>query len=104
MTVFKEVARRLPNEDFVYIGDTARVPYGSKSKEAVTRFTCECAKFLKRRGIKLLIVACNTASSWALEGLKQSFAFPVMGVIKPAVSDAARATRNGNLLIGSSRV
>jgi glutamate racemase len=94
LTVLKEVARLLPGEDTVYLGDTARVPYGSKSRETIRRYSLEIAEFLIRNdGIKLLIIACNTASAYALPMLKKRLQIPVVGVIEPGAESAARATR-----------
>jgi len=84
LTVLKEVMKALPQEDTLYLGDTARVPYGTKSPETVTRYSMEIASFLVKRDIKLLIVACNTASAFSLEALKQHFDIPIVGVIEPA--------------------
>ena len=94
LTVVRALSKLLPHENMVYLGDTARVPYGSKSKETVTRFSHECVEFLKRFNVKLTVVACNTASSWSLNSLKKKFKFPVIGVIKPGVKEACRKTRN----------
>jgi glutamate racemase len=88
LTAVREIFRVLPDESVVYFGDTARVPYGSKSRETVTRFSLEIARFLLRQDIKCLLVACATASSYALETLKQRLEIPVMGVIDPAVGVA----------------
>lgn len=93
LTVFKALVSVLPHENIIYLGDTARVPYGSKSKETVTRFAVECISFLKKFNIKLAVVACNTASSWSLNVLKKKYAFPVIGVIKPGVNEACRKTK-----------
>jgi glutamate racemase len=102
LTVYKALRRELPLEKLVYFGDTARVPYGTKTKESVTRFSLEIADFLEKRGIKLLVVACNTASSLALAALKRELDVPVVGVIRPAVRAAAAATRTGTIgLIGT---
>ncbi len=102
LTVFEAIRKELPREKLLYFGDTARLPYGSKSKESVTRFSLEIAAFLERRGIKLLVVACNTASSLALNALKRSLDIPVIGVIRPAVRAAAAATKSGTIgLIGT---
>jgi glutamate racemase len=97
LTVFKEVRRALPGERLVYFGDTARLPYGSKSQEAVTRFSLEIARFLLERDIKMLIVACNSASALALPALEAALDIPVLGVIGPAVRAAAAATRAGTI-------
>ena len=93
LTVFRALRRALPGERLLYFGDTARVPYGSKSPETVTRFSLEVGGFLCRRDIKLLVVACNTASSLALPALMDSLPVPVLGVIEPAARAAARASR-----------
>src|SRR5512139_1070200 len=79
LTVLKEVIKALPQEDTVYLGDTARVPYGTKSPETVTRYSMEITSFLVSRDIKLLIVACNTASAVSLEALKHRFSIPIVG-------------------------
>ena len=92
LTVLQAISRRLPGEDLVYFGDTAHLPYGNKSREAVTRFSLEIARFLKDRDIKLLVVACNTASALALPRLKRELGIPVVGVIEPGARAAARAT------------
>lgn len=95
LTVFRSLRRALPAERLVYFGDTARVPYGSKTREAVRRFSLEIGRFLCRRRIKLLVVACNSASALALEALKRRLPVPVVGVIEPAARAAARLTRSG---------
>jgi glutamate racemase len=94
LTVLKELARQLPGEELVYLGDTARVPYGTKSPATVLRYSLEAAAFLVKRRVKMLVVACNTASSVALEALEQHFSLPVVGVIEPGASKAAALTRN----------
>ena len=81
LTVLKEIVKALPQEDTIYFGDTARVPYGTKSPETVTRYSLEIASFLVRRDIKLLVVACNTASACALDALQETLSIPVVGVI-----------------------
>ena len=97
LTVVDKVFRLLPNENIVYFGDTARVPYGNKSKETVTRFSKEIVKFLLRFKVKLIIVACNTASSLSLETLKKAFSIPVVGVIKPGVEEALKVSKTGRI-------
>ncbi|MCX5787003.1 MAG: glutamate racemase [Elusimicrobia bacterium] len=92
LTVLRAIGRRLPGESLVYFGDTAHLPYGNKSPEAVTRFSVEVARFLKGRDIKVLVVACNTASALALPRLKRGLGVPVLGVIEPGARAAARAT------------
>jgi glutamate racemase len=87
----------LPNERIVYFGDTARLPYGSKSRDTVTRFSREIARFLVRRDVKALVVACNTASSLALPTLAQELPIDVLGVIEPGASAALARTHNGHI-------
>jgi len=94
LTVLKAVREQLPCEDLIYFGDTARVPYGTKSKETITRFSIENTRFLQGFGVKLVIVACNTASSLSLEALKRCFPMPVIGVIEPGAKEAIRVSRN----------
>jgi glutamate racemase len=83
LTVYRALHDRLPDEYFVYLGDTARVPYGTKSLATVERYAIENAKFLEAHGIKLLVVACNTASALALPAIIENVNVPVVGVIKP---------------------
>lgn len=99
LTVVKQIRRFLPNEDIVYFGDTARVPYGTKSKETVIRFSAENIKFLMKFGVKLIVVACNTSSSLALESLKKKFRLPILGVIKPGAEEAVRRSRNKKIAV-----
>jgi glutamate racemase len=95
LTVLRVIHRTLPGESTVYLGDTARVPYGTKSPEVVTRYALNNARFLVERGIKLLVVACNTASAVALPALEEALEVPVVGVIRPGARKAARTTRSG---------
>jgi len=97
LTVVDKIFRLLPNEKIIYFGDTARVPYGNKSKETITRFSKEIVRFLLDFKVKLVVVACNTASSLSLDALKRSFSVPIIGVIKPGVKEALRATRSGRI-------
>lgn len=97
LTVFKEIAALLPRENLIYLGDTARVPYGTKSVKTVQRYALEAAEFLVDRGVKLLVVACNTASAVALDQLRERFNLPVIGVIEPG---ARRACESRNQRIG----
>ena len=82
LTVVREIQRVLPHEDLLYLGDTARVPYGSKSPSTVIRFACEDTQFLVQQGVKAVAVACNTASAWALPTLEKRFSVPIFGVIE----------------------
>ncbi len=104
LTVFKELRALLPGEDLIYFGDTARVPYGTKSAEAVLAFSKEIASFLLGKKIKLLVVACNTASSLALEEIRKLSPVPVLGVIGPGVEAALKAVPAGGrvLVTGTS--
>jgi glutamate racemase len=95
LTVLRELARALPQEDTIYFGDTARVPYGTKSPDTVIRYSQEIASFLMTRDIKLLVVACNTASAVALPALRRQLPIPVVGVIEPGARRAVEVTRSG---------
>ena len=97
LTVVKELMRHCPNEHLVYFGDTARVPYGTKSKEAIIRFSIENAKVLLSRKVKLIVVACNSSSSYALDTLQKRFLCPVVGVIFPGAKKASDVTRNNRV-------
>lgn len=94
LTVVKELIQALPDENIVYFGDTARVPYGIKSKETVIRFSIENILFLLKQNVKLICVACNTVSSFALPVIKSHFRVPIVGVISPGVREAVYATQN----------
>lgn len=94
LTVLKEIEKLLPHENILYLGDTARVPYGIRSPETVIKYSIECANFLYKRGIKILVVACNTSSSISLPILKERLDIPVLGVIEPGVKAALKATKN----------
>jgi glutamate racemase len=97
LTVFRAIRRRLPNEQILYLGDTARVPYGTKSRETVTRYTRECARFLLHRRIKALVVACNTASALALPSLAPELPVPTLGVLQPGASRACQISVSGRI-------
>ena len=97
LTVAREIMRQIPNEKIIYFGDTARVPYGSKSKETVTRFSRQIVRFLQTHRVKTIVVACNTASAYALEDLEKEIDIPIIGVVKPGAKVAAQATRNGKV-------
>jgi len=103
LTVFKEIDKEFPTSDIYYLGDTARVPYGNKSKETIIRYSIEIGNYLKTFGINVLIIACNTASSYALGKLKEIMDIPVIGVVEPGVETALRYTKNGKIgVIGTS--
>ena len=103
LTVVKEMLRKLPNEDIVYFGDTARVPYGNKSNSTITRFSIENALFLLRFNVKMIVAACNTSSSTSLKILKKNFKVPIVGVIQPGVRGAAGCTKNKRIGIIGTR-
>jgi len=92
LTAVKELMRQLPHEDIVYFGDTARVPYGTKSQEAIIRFSHENAQFLLKHKVKMIVVACNSSSSFALESLRKTYPLPVVGVIVPGACKAVQMT------------
>ena len=92
LTVAREIMRNLPMEKLVYFGDTARVPYGSKSKETILRYSREIVEFLQKQNVKAIVIACNTASALALEELEQEIDIPIIGVVKPGATVAARET------------
>ena len=97
LTVVREIMRQIPNEKIIYFGDTARVPYGSKSKETVTRFSKQIVRFLNTFQVKTIVVACNTASAFALDELEQELDIPIIGVLKPGAKTAAEVTKNGRI-------
>jgi len=92
LTVVRELMRQLPDEDIIYFGDTARVPYGPKSPETVTRYAHEITSFLRDQGVKNVVVACNTATAHALDSLRAHFDIPITGVIEPGARAAVRAS------------
>lgn len=102
LTVVREIIDQIPEEKIVYFGDTARVPYGGKSRETIVRYTRQIIKFLRTKEVKAIVVACNTASAYALETVKKELDIPVIGVVKPGARVAANVTRNGKIgIIGT---
>lgn len=101
LTVVKEIIRTVPKESFVYFGDTARVPYGEKSGDRIIQYALESARFLAQREIKLLVVACNTVSAYALEQLEQYLQVPVIGTIVPGAAAAARVAKKRVAVLGT---
>ena len=97
LTVAREIMRQIPNEKIVYFGDTARGPYGSKSKETITRFSRQIVRFLETQKVKAIVVACNTASAYALDELEKEVDIPIIGVVRPGAKVAANATKNGKI-------
>ena len=94
LTVLKEVRKLLPREHVLYLGDTARVPYGNKSPQTITKYALESAIFLLTKGIKILVIACNTSSALALNILKKKLPIPVLGVIDPGAKEAVEHSQN----------
>lgn len=92
LTVLRELVLSFPNKEFVYLGDTARVPYGIRSAETIRQYAKEDAQFLVDEGAELIVVACNTATAWALESLRQEFDVPFVGVVEPGVNAALKVT------------
>ena len=94
LTVVKEIVKSLPNENIVYFGDTARVPYGAKSKDVVTKYSKQIVRFLMTKNVKAIIIACNTVSSNSLDELKKAFDIPFVGVVEPGVRSVIDTTKN----------
>ena len=94
LTVAREIMRNLPKEDIVYFGDTARVPYGSKSKDNIIRYSRQIIHFLQTKGVKAIVIACNTASALALDTVKDEFDIPSIGVVEPGARAALAVTEN----------
>ncbi len=100
LTVFKAIHNTLPQENLIYLGDTARLPYGTKSKETVSSYALQAAAKLVDRGIKMLVIACNTATAAALPALRQKFShLPILGVIEPGAMAAVATTQNGHIAV-----
>lgn len=97
LTVAREIMRQLPDERIVYFGDTARVPYGSKSPDTIIRYARQIIRFLQTKGVKAIVVACNTASAFALDAVRPEFDLPIIGVVQPGAKVAAETTKNGNI-------
>ena len=100
LTVLKAISGRLPGENLLYLGDTARLPYGTKSRDTIIRYTLKAAGRLVDEGVKMLVVACNTATSAALPELREHFApLPVLGVVRPGAEAAVAASRNKRIVV-----
>lgn len=103
LTVVRQLISELPNENLIYLGDSARVPYGSKSSKSVIQFSIQISNFLLKQNVKLIVVACNTASAEALSILKEKFQIPIIGVIEPGAKKATETTKNGKVgVIGTT--
>jgi glutamate racemase len=103
LTVARAIRRRLPDEHLVYLGDTARVPYGSRSAHTVIRYARGCARHLQRHGVKVLVVACNTVSAVAVDMLRVELDVPVIGVVEPGAEAAVAASRKGRVGVLATR-
>lgn len=103
LTVTKEIINSLPNENIIYLGDTARVPYGTRGNETITKFALELTRFLLEKDIKFLVVACNTISATCLDKVQKLSPVPVLGVIKPAVKRIVETTKSGKVGIIGTR-
>ena len=103
LTVFRALERALPSRPLVYLGDTARVPYGTRTADTVVRYSLEAGRFLKDQGVEMLVVACNTASSVALPALEDELAIPVVGVIEPGARRAVELSRSANIGVIGTR-
>jgi len=95
LTVFRELITLLPYRKVIYLGDTARVPYGTKSPETVTRFSYQGIRFLQTKGVRLIVVACNTVSALSLDSLRKKTTLPLMGVLEPGAEKAVKLTTRG---------
>jgi len=99
LTVLKALLEVIPEAEYLYFGDTARLPYGSKSVETVARYGCEAARFLEQQGAELLVIACNTATALALEQIRAAASVKVLGVIEPGAQRAAEATKSRRVVV-----
>jgi glutamate racemase len=99
LTVLRELVKLVPQADYLYFGDTARLPYGSKSVETVQKYAISATRFLEQHGAEMLVIACNTATALALDAIKASTRLPVVGVIEPGADAAAAATKKKNVLV-----
>ncbi len=99
LTVLKALLEVVPNADYLYFGDTARLPYGSKSVETVAKYACEAARFLEQQGAELLVIACNTATALAFEQIRQAVSVQVVGVVEPGAQQASTASRNRKTVV-----
>jgi glutamate racemase len=103
LTVLKELQKELPYEEFIYFGDTARLPYGTKSRDTIIKCTAQNCSFLADQGVKLIVIACNTATSMALDAVRSQFSIPILGVIDPIIETVAKTSPKGRIGILSTR-
>lgn len=103
LTVLKEIMELLPGEDIIYFGDTARIPYGTRSKETVIKYSFQCIRFLMSKDIKAIVIACNTATALSLKEAQEAFKIPIIGVIEPGANAAISLTKNNKVgVIGTT--
>jgi len=102
LTVLKALGEVFPKADYLYFGDTARLPYGSKSAETVARYACEAAKFLEQQGAQMLVIACNTATALALPQIHQATSVRVLGVVEPGAQRAQAASKSGKAVVSGT--
>lgn len=103
ITVLDELIKQLPGEDIIYFGDTARIPYGTRSKEAVVRYFLQSTRFLKTKDIKAIVIACNTATALAMKEAEEEFDLPFIGVVEPGSEAAVKVSQNGSIgIIGTT--
>ena len=103
LTVAREIIRQIPDEPIVYFGDTARLPYGTKSKDTIICYSRQIIRFLNTQNVKAIVIACNTASAYALETLEAESAVPIIGVVRSGSHMAAQVTRNGRIGVIGTR-
>ena len=103
LTVLKYLLEYFPNEDFVYLGDLANLPYGNKSQENIIKYSTQCAQFLKSKNVKSIIIACNTASSYAYEIIKESMRIPVFDVISPCITEIINSKSKKVAILGTEK-
>lgn len=103
LTVLKELKKALPYEHMLYLGDTARLPYGTKSRETIIRYTIQSCSFLANQGVKLIVIACNTATSMALDDVQSHFSIPIIGVIDPVIEHVVQTSKKGRIGILATR-
>jgi glutamate racemase len=103
LTVVRALRERLPHESIIYLGDTARVPYGNRGAETVRRYAINASHLLAEQGVKALVIACNTATAYALPALEEAFALPVLGVVRPVAAQAAARSHTGHIAVIGTR-
>jgi len=101
LTVYKALKEKMPFEKIIYLGDTARVPYGTKSKDTIIKFSLQNAEFLFKKDVKIIVIACNTSSSYALKSLQNSYSIPIVGVVEPGSEAAVKCSKKKVGIIGT---